>query len=369
MTMNTAIKIQSNTPLQNPPEDYCPAGSACWFELETGFDKGKKLFYSDYTIGEGTPEATVVFVHGNPESSYTYRHIRDALINSGQSMRIIAMDHIGFGLSDQATFEMVEMHHANNLLQLIQHLNLNEVTLAVHDWGGPIGVGAFIQESWRVRNIVVMNSTVFPMPSDGFTYENYPVSWLPWCQTPKIMPDKLWAGVAAYVVSHSGPQSSFKFILNTSKYTFLHAFGLLKEGTPEHVWSQSLKTRANARSSKRMVRQTPVWGHGYTYMDKQHGRQDNHSFYEFMQNNIPASWGGENSKVKVAGFFGRWDACGKDSIIKQWQTALPNMKNETHTFPDVGHFIEEQKGPEIAQAILKMHERNQQEKIADDARA
>ncbi len=367
--MKAAMKIPSNTPLNSPPEDYCPAGSAYWFELEKGFDKGKKLFYSDYTIGEGKPEATVVFVHGNPESSYTYRHIRDALIHSGQSMRIIAMDHIGFGLSDQATFEMVEMHHANNLLQLIQHLDLNQVTLAVHDWGGPIGMGAFIQEPGRVRNIVVMNSTVFPMPSDGFTYENYPVSWLPWCQTPKIMPDKLWAGVAAYVVSHSGPQSSFKFILNTSKYTFRHAFGLLKQGTPEHVWAQSLSTKANARSSKRMVRQTPVWGHGYTYMDPTHGRQDNHSFYEFMQNNIAASWGGKNSQVNVAGFFGQWDACGKDSIIKQWQSALPKMKDDTHTFSDVGHFVEEQKGPEIAEAILKMHEHAERENSVSDIRA
>jgi len=71
--MNTTL--QSNTPLVNPPADYFPAGSARWFTIPEGLDKGKTLFYYDHIVGEGEPKATVVFVHGNPESSYTYRHI------------------------------------------------------------------------------------------------------------------------------------------------------------------------------------------------------------------------------------------------------------------------------------------------------
>ena len=269
------------------------------------------------------------------------------------------MDHIGFGLSDQASFEMVEMHHAKNLLQLVQSLNLTRVTLAVHDWGGPIGLGAFIQEPWRVSNLVVMNSTVFPMPSDELTYQNYPLTWLPWCHTPKVVADSLWGGMAAYAVSHGAPQSAVKFLAGAVGSIFRHALKMIKVGTPEYVWSRSLSSKSNARSSKRMVRQTPVWGHGYSYKDKHHGLQDNHSFYEFMQNNILSSWGPSGSNIQASGFFGRWDPCGKDSVITQWQTALPNMKSNTHTFEDVGHFIEEYKGPEIAQAILKMHKINE----------
>lgn len=356
--MNTLFTLESNTPLLAPPMDYCPSGCARWFNIPTGLDKGKTLFYFDHVVGKGEPQSTVVFVHGNPESSYTYRHIRNVLIQSGQSIRIIAMDHIGFGLSDQASFEMIEMHHAKNLQLLVQHLNLTDVTLAVHDWGGPIGIGAFIQEPWRVRNLVVMNSTVFPMPSDGFTYENYPLSLLPWCHTPKLIADSLWGGMAAYAVSYAGPQSAFKFIWGTLKYTLYHALKVIPQGSAEQVWSQSLRPKVNARSSKRMVRQTPVWGHGYTYKDKIHGLQDNHSFYEFIQNNIASSWGASGLNIEVAGFFGCWDPCGKDSVIDQWQTALPSMKNNTHIFKDIGHFVEEHKGQEIAEAILAMHVNN-----------
>ena len=113
----------SNSPLQDPPADYFPVGSDNWFLIPEGKDAGKQMFYYDYSTAPGQPEAIVVFVHGNPESSYTYRHIRDSLIESGKPLRIIAMDHIGFGLSDQATFEMVEIHHSENLLQLTLLMN------------------------------------------------------------------------------------------------------------------------------------------------------------------------------------------------------------------------------------------------------
>lgn len=347
------MNVESNSPLQIVPEDYCPAGSELWFRIPDGYDAGKTLFYSDHVIGDQPPENTVLFVHGNPESSYTFRHIRDELIASQASLRLVAMDHIGFGVSDRATFEMVDMHHSANLLQLIRHLDLHNVTLVVHDWGGPIGIGACIQEPARVKHLVVLNTTVFPMPGDDITYTNYPISWCPWSKTPSLVPGALWGGVSAYVVSHTGqPQRTFRFLSNIVKYMLLHGLRQIPENTPEYVWSQMLRDPMNAKSSKRNVSQTPVWGHGYSYMDRVHGQQDNHVFYEMIQSSLPAAWGPQGQNIKVCGFFGQWDACGKGSVIRQWHKALPQMKAHTYAYPGVGHFIEEYKGPEIAEAIL-----------------
>ncbi len=345
----------SNSPLTRPPSDYFPAGSARWFTISDGLDAGKKLFYFDHTAGRDLPDATVVFVHGNPESSYTYRHIRDALIDSPQRLRMIAMDHVGFGLSDQASFEMVDMHHAENLVQLVRQLDLRDVTLVVHDWGGPIGIGAFIEEPWRVKNLLVMNTTIFPMPEDGITYTNFPVSWMPWSDTPKLVPDALWGGVAGYVVSHASPQSTLRFLANVSRYLLLHGLRLIPEDTPEYVWSQALRGRANARSSKRNVLQTPHWGHGYSYDEPIHGSHDNHAFYARIQHSVPEAWGPAGQNIGVCGYFGEWDACGKASVVRQWQEALPQMADNTFVFPDVGHFIEEYKGEEMARSILALN--------------
>jgi pimeloyl-ACP methyl ester carboxylesterase len=347
--------VPTNTPLLSVPHDYSPDGSASWFTIGSGPDAGKRMFYFDCTIGTGPAAATVVFVHGNPECSYTYRHIWRALLDAGTPLRVIAMDHIGFGLSDQATFEMVDMHHAANLAQFVRHLDLNDVTLAVHDWGGPIGIGAFITEPDRVRNLLVMNTTVFPMPSDGFTYENFPRWWLAWCKTPALVPDALWGGVAAYVISHGEPQPTWHFLRGVTASMLTHAFRRFDTGSPEAVWSGQLRSGANTRSSKRNVLQTPYWGHGYCYEDPRHGTQDNRAFYRHMQEEMPRVWGPDGRRIPVTGYFGAWDPCGKDSVIRQWHAALPQMIDRTYSYADVGHFIEEYKGPEIAGSILTMN--------------
>ncbi len=352
------MHVISNSPLKNPPADYCPPGSERWFTIPEGLDAGKTLFYYDYpTSSASTPQRTVLFVHGNPECSYTYRKIRDALISSGEPLRIVAMDHIGLGLSDQADFEMVDFHHAANVLQLVRHLDLQNVTLVTHDWGGPIGIGALIQEPERVSAMLVMNTTVFPMPSDGYTYTNYPFPWLPWHLTASLIPDAVWGGVAAAVVCHAHPQGTAPFLASITKWLAKHASNSIAPDSPEYVFSQMLRSPANARSSKRNVRQTPVWGYGYRYEDARHGVQDNHAFYARIQGDLSRCWGASGRNISVCGYFGQWDACGKDSVIAQWHEALPQMAGNTHKFPQIGHFVEEYKGAEMAASILKMHGR------------
>lgn len=349
------MHVPTTSPLQDPPSDYCPPGSERWFTIPDGLDAGKTLFYYDHHTAPGTaPQATVLFVHGNPECSYTYRAIRDGLIASGRPLRLVAMDHVGFGLSDQADFEMVDQHHAANVLQLVRHLDLQDVVLVVHDWGGPIGIGALLEDPDRVSGLLVMNTTVFPMPSDGHTYTNYPFPWLPWYLTPRLIPDRLWGGVAAAVVCHAHPQGTATFLRTTATWLTRHARGTVPPGTPEHVFSQMLRGSANARSSKRNVRQTPVWGHGYRYTDARHGVQDNHAYYGRIQSTIAAAWGPDGRDIAACGYFGQWDACGKDSVIAQWHAALPQMADETHVFGDIGHFIEEYKGAEMAASIVEM---------------
>ena len=196
--------IPSNSPVIIIPSDYYPEGCGFWYELGEGMDAGKKMFFRDSTHGNKDPEETIVFVHGNPESSYTYRNVIDHIIKTAKRpFRIIAMDHIGFGLSDQASFEMVCMDHASNLSQLIKHLDLNKVTLIIHDWGGPIGIGAFLKVPDRVSNLIILNSTVFPFPVSGLTYENYPLKQFSWANTPKMIPNNLWGAFASFSIFYN----------------------------------------------------------------------------------------------------------------------------------------------------------------------
>lgn len=345
--------VLSNSPLKEIPKDYSPGAEYdCWFKIPAGPDKGKQMYYYDYNH-KNKSQGVVLLVHGNPECSYTYRHIRDEIIKNQPTSRVIAMDHIGFGISDQATYEMVEIHHAQNLTYLIEELDLTNIQLVIHDWGGPIGIGSLIDMPERVSSIVVLNSTVFPMPKEGYTYTNFPFKTLPWAITPNIIPASLWGGVAGYVVSNANPQGFFTFTWNVIVRLMKHAFQTFEKESPEYVWSQMLRSTINAKSSKRQVRQTPVWGHGYEYQDKTVGLVSNKQFYQNIQDTIAQKWGAKGANIPIAGFFGMWDACGKKEVIDQWMVALPRIQEHLFTYEDIGHFIEEYKGAEIAKFLCQ----------------
>jgi len=198
---SSITQTPGNTPIKSIPADYFPEGCGFWYKLAEGLDANKKIFFRDSKHRSENPEKTLVFVHGNPENSYTYRKVINYVIEYAKKpFRIVAMDHIGFGLSDQATYEMVCMDHADNLLKLVKFLDLRNVTLVVHDWGGPIGIGAFLKVPDRVNNLIILNSTVFPIPKIGLTYENYPDKWLNWAKGPKLIPNRFWGSFAAFSI-------------------------------------------------------------------------------------------------------------------------------------------------------------------------
>ncbi|MFB6165968.1 MAG: alpha/beta fold hydrolase [Haloarculaceae archaeon] len=353
------------TPLEYVPPDYYPAGSAAWFEIPDGRDAGKRLFVRDSVHGgdadgeptadsDASPEHTVVFVHGNPENSYTWRGAIDHLdARADEPVRVVAMDHVGFGLSDPASYEMVCMDHARNLRQLIAAMDLRDVTLVIHDWGGPIGVGAFLEHPDRVANLVVTNSTVFPIPDDGYTYPGtYPTRILPWSRMPDVVPDAFWGDLASYAVFRS-PCGPVRLLGGFAGHTALQQLGWVPDRDPlaRRVFAEQFRHPVNARSSKRFVRQTRSWAEGNTYEEPDLGPRDTAPFYEGMQSDLPAQWGPDGREIGVRAVVGRWDPCGKASTVARWREALPQLGRHVTAFDDVGHFVEEEQPGAVAAAI------------------
>ncbi len=106
--------------------------------------------------GQGPP---VVMVHGNPTWSFFYR---DLIRGMRDRHRVVAPDHIGCGLSDKPPeYPYTLATHIDNLARLMDHLDLRDVTLVVHDWGGAIGMGWATRQPRRVRRLVILNSSAF----------------------------------------------------------------------------------------------------------------------------------------------------------------------------------------------------------------
>jgi pimeloyl-ACP methyl ester carboxylesterase len=124
---------------------------------------GAQLHYLDEGP-RGDPHPIVV-VHGTPTWSFEWRHVIKAL---RAHRRVIAVDHLGFGLSDKpedAAYEPAA--HARRLAGLLAALGVTRVTLVVHDFGGPIGLGAFREHLDRVERLVFLNSWFWPLDDDA----------------------------------------------------------------------------------------------------------------------------------------------------------------------------------------------------------
>jgi len=121
------------------------------FEPRTFATPAGDMHYVDE--GAGQP---VVCVHGNPDWSFSYRHVIAGLTGE---CRVIACDHIGFGLSDKpGDFDYRVRSHAANFAAFADHLDLHRVVLVVNDWGGPIALPWALDHPDRVAGLVLCNT-------------------------------------------------------------------------------------------------------------------------------------------------------------------------------------------------------------------
>jgi len=111
--------------------------------------------------GSGPP---ILFVHGTPTNSYEFRHLIAALSNR---FRCIAPDHLGFGESSRPqAFAYTPEAHARVLNEFVERLGLNNFTLVVHDFGGPIGLPLALVVNSRVNRLVMLNTWAWPLDDD-----------------------------------------------------------------------------------------------------------------------------------------------------------------------------------------------------------
>jgi pimeloyl-ACP methyl ester carboxylesterase len=124
---------------------------------------GFQMHFVDEGYGE-----PIVMLHGDPSWGYLYRNFIPAL---GQHHRCIVPDHMGMGKSDvpQEPYPYRLQHHIANLESLLLHLDLHNITLVLHDWGGPVGLGFATHHPERIKRLVLMNTWAFaPWPGGSF---------------------------------------------------------------------------------------------------------------------------------------------------------------------------------------------------------
>jgi len=128
------------------------------FPFQSRYREHDGLRLAHLDEGEGPP---VLFMHGEPTWSFLWRHLIPPVRDAG--FRCVAPDYAGFGRSDKPTdvgWYSYDRHFAH-AVALLEELDLQGATIVVHDWGGPIGLRLAVEHGARFERIVILDTGLF----------------------------------------------------------------------------------------------------------------------------------------------------------------------------------------------------------------
>ena len=127
------------------------------FPFESKFIEveGSKIHYVEE--GSGDP---ILFLHGNPTSSYLWRNVIPYAAEAG---RAIAPDLIGMGKSDKPDIEYRFFDHSRYVEGFIAKLGLRNITFVMHDWGSALGFHYASRHEGNVKGLAFMEAIMRPM--------------------------------------------------------------------------------------------------------------------------------------------------------------------------------------------------------------
>lgn len=258
-----------------------------------------RLHYVDE--GEGRP---ILFLHGNPTWSFLYR---TAIQELSDDHRCVAPDYFGFGLSEKPRdWSYRPEDHARAVVEFVEELGLADVTLVVHDWGGPLGVSYAEDHPENVHSLVVTNSWCWPV-DDRLRY-------------------RLWSSVLG------GPLGRYF----GKRYNFM-ADRMLSMGVAERA---RLPDRIKAHYTEPLADPAERAG-TWTFAREVTG----------SSNWLADLW---DRRAAIAGLpallcWGTRDRAFGVDALRTWQALYPDAR--TVEFADASHYVPEEKGTRLAAEI------------------
>lgn len=254
-------------------------------------------------VEEGKGE-TILFVHGTPTWSFLYR---DFIKELSKDYHCIAIDHLGFGLSGKPDLMLgTPEWHSRNLIEFIKKKVLKQITLVVHDFGGPVGLAAGIEYSERIKRVVLFNSWLWSTKQnkDAQKIEKLVHSWL---------------GRFLYLNLNISP----KLLL---KKGFADKLKLSKK-----IHKQYIKPFPTKDSRKPLLTLAKALVGSSDWYQKQWEQLDTLSDKKWL-----ILWGTEDEFITT-------------KYLQKWENRLPNAQTKKFA---CGHFVQEEKTEESIKTII-----------------
>jgi len=271
-------------------------------------------------IDEGTPDGRpVLLLHGNPTWAFLYRDFVEPLKAAGY--RVLAPDCIGCGYSDKPRIDAAYTlaHHIADLVSLIDQLDLRGFAIVGQDWGGPQGVGAALQRLDRLAALTLMNTWLFTDYRGRFHTSATP--WTTW-HAPLIGPFFM---KRLKILSHAGPSATTQRGMNdTERRGYHHVYDEPESETVTLTWPRTIPLTAGDR--------------GWADMS-------------MIQRRLP-----ELSRTPIQLIWAPGDKVFPIEYAQRLKELLPHAEGPV-TFDRASHFLQDDRGPDIAAALTAFLDR------------
>ncbi len=280
------------------------------YPFKSNYLKAEEGISMHYVDEGDMNDPVVLMLHGEPSWSYLYRKMIPILVDNG--FRAVAPDLIGFGKSDKPVnrTDYSYQKHIDWLTTFIEQLNLRNIILFCQDWGGLTGLRLVTLMEDRFSMVIASNTWLpvgnIPMPESFLQWREY---------------------------SQHSPGFNIGKVLN---------MGTLQELSEEVIAAYnapfpSEEYKAGARMFPTLVPIEP---------------DDPESLKNRKAWEILGKW--EKPFLTI---FGE----GDDIMIgaeKFFQQMIPGAKGQKHALLNAGHFIQEEKGEELAELIVQFYQDN-----------
>lgn len=272
---------------------------------------GRVMAYVDEGPRDARP---VLLLHGNPTWGFLYRDFIAPLTNAGY--RVIIPDWVGAGYSDHPRFDAAYSfaHHIADLVSLIDQLELRGVAMVGQDWGGPQGVGAMLQRIDRLAALVLMNTWLFTDYVGKF--HQSPLPWTTW--SAPILGQLLMKRFK--VLSHGGaPAISRRGMTDDERRAYHHVFDEPDSDNVVLTWPRTIPLREGDR--------------GWADM-------------RMIQSRLP-----ELARTPTLLLWAPEDNVFPIEYANRMKQLLPHAEGPVK-FDKAGHFLQDDRGPELVAATI-----------------
>ena len=275
--------------------------------------------YRAHYVDEGDGPETLLLLHGEPTWGYLFRH---QIWVWSEHYRVIAIDHMGFGKSaapQDRTYWLQD--HIDNLERVVLGLGLTDLTLVMHDFGGPAGMGFAIRYPDRVKRIVSVNG---PTPAgqpdlmDRLTANAVGAPWFQWILKAEA------AGTLEAVLGHLSHS-----ILSTLKLNGFERHEIIND-TWLRAYGAPFPTPAHAVGAI-------GWAKGFATGAHQFETPDSATKAELARKPALAIWGAADRTLQAEHF------------VPLFSQAFPGGR--VLRLPGVGHYSPEDAPDEVARAV------------------